>query len=148
MQFEKDLVLGAVPLMGQQLWLRATDQLIQIYREQERVATHADLVTSALDRARSLATRRIGLGHGRSAALPARGERIGPHCHALIQRLFANRVLDHLRAAQGVIRLEKQRGSARLEAACERALAFDDPRYRTVKTILAKGLDQTSASNG
>ncbi|MEX3640485.1 IS21 family transposase, partial [Paraburkholderia sp. BR14320] len=29
----------------------------------------------------------------------------------------------------------------RLEAACERALVFASPRYRTVKTILDKGLD-------
>ena len=30
----------------------------------------------------------------------------------------------------------------RLEAACARALAFDNAKYRTVKTILEKGLDQ------
>lgn len=28
-----------------------------------------------------------------------------------------------------------------LEAACRRALAFDEIRYHTVKTILVKGLD-------
>ena len=51
-------------------------------------------------------------------------------------------MLDNLRAAQGVIGLSKKYGPTRLEAACLRALAFDDPRYRTVKTILKKGLDQ------
>jgi hypothetical protein len=50
--------------------------------------------------------------------------------------------LEHLRAAQGVVGLAKKYGPARLEAACRRALAFDNPRYRTVKTILEKGLDQ------
>jgi len=30
-------------------------------------------------------------------------------------------------------------------AACVRALSFGSPRYRTVKTILAKGLDQQAA---
>ncbi len=29
---------------------------------------------------------------------------IGPHCHELIVKLFADRVLDRLRAAQGVVR--------------------------------------------
>jgi hypothetical protein len=33
-------------------------------------------------------------------------------------------------------------GPVRLEAACRRALEFANPRYRTVKTILAKGLEQ------
>ena len=40
-----------------------------------------------------------------------------------------------------MIRLAKKVGPVRLEAACQRALAFDAPRYRTVKTILDKGLD-------
>ena len=69
-------------------------------------------------------------------------ERIGPACRGLIERLFADRVLDNLRAAQGVIRLAKKHGTTRLEVACARALSFDAARYRTVKTILDKGLDE------
>ena len=68
-------------------------------------------------------------------------EDIGPACHALVERLFAHRVLDNLRAAQGVIGLARRFGTVRLEAACRRALAFDDPKYRTVKTILENGID-------
>jgi hypothetical protein len=37
-------------------------------------------------------------------------------------------------------------GAARLEAACDRALAHDSPHYRTVKTILATGADQQPLS--
>jgi hypothetical protein len=73
-------------------------------------------------------------------------EQVGPACGALIDRLLADRVLDNLRAAQGVLRLGKTHGNGRLEAACQRALAFDHPRYRTVKTILEKGLDQLAAA--
>jgi hypothetical protein len=72
----------------------------------------------------------------------AAAERIGAHCRRVIESLFADRVLDNLRAAQGVIGLAKKHGNARLEAACERAIAFADPRYRTIKTILNRGLDQ------
>ena len=32
-------------------------------------------------------------------------------------------------------------GTVRLETACRRALAFDDPKYRTVKTILENAID-------
>jgi len=70
-------------------------------------------------------------------------EAVGPACHGLIERLFAHRVLDNLRAAQAVVGLAKPYGTRRLEAACHRALAFDSPLYRTVKTILEKGLDQS-----
>jgi hypothetical protein len=68
-------------------------------------------------------------------------ERVGPACRTLLERLFADRVLVNLRAAQGVLRLEKAYGAARLEAACARALTFGHLRYRAVKAILAKGLD-------
>jgi hypothetical protein len=33
-------------------------------------------------------------------------------------------------------------GRTRLEAACQRALAFGDPRYRRIKEIVNAGLDQ------
>jgi hypothetical protein len=69
---------------------------------------------------------------------------VGPACHALIRALFGDQVLVNLRAAQGVLRLGQTYGEGRLEAACERALGFGSPRYRTVKTILAKGLDHAA----
>jgi hypothetical protein len=53
-------------------------------------------------------------------------------------------VLDNLRAAQGILSLGKRFREKRLEAACKRALDYDNPRYRTVKIILQKGLDQLS----
>ncbi len=147
-QFEKTLYSVPFRLMGQQLWLRATDQLIQIYREQERVATHVRTSSQRRSTVRDhLPPDALAWSMADPQHCLRESERIGPQCHALVQRLFADRVLDHLRAAQGVIRLEKQHGAARLEAACGRALAFDDPRYRTVKTILAKGLDQTSVND-
>ena len=142
-QFERTLYSVPFRLMGQQLWLRATDQTIQIYREQERVATHVRTSSHRRSTVRDhLPPDALAWSMADPQHCLRESERIGPHCHALIQRLFADRVLDHLRAAQGVIRLEKQHGAARLDAACGRALAFDDPRYRTVKTILDRGLDQ------
>lgn len=68
---------------------------------------------------------------------------IGPACHAVIESLFANRVLDNLRAAQGVIGLgESFFGRVRLEAACARAASFYAPKYFAVKKILHDGLDR------
>jgi hypothetical protein len=68
--------------------------------------------------------------------------RIGPSCLALIEQLLSDRILERLRAAQGVLALLKPYGQARLEAACARALAHGSPYFRTVKTILATGADQ------
>ncbi len=51
-----------------------------------------------------------------------------------------------------MIALSKRFGSQRLEAACARALVYDTPKYRTVKTILDNNLDlqpvATDVANG
>jgi hypothetical protein len=49
--------------------------------------------------------------------------------------------VDRLRSAQGILTLVKRYGPERLEAACRRALAFKLASYRTVSTILSKGLE-------
>lgn len=147
-QFEKCLYSAPYRLVGQRLWLKASDTSVKLYRDYELLAVHPRL-------------RVAGSRHSVPEHLPPealaytlrdpqwclkQAELIGPACHALIERLFAHRVLDNLRAAQGVIGLAKRFGPLRLEAACMRALAFDDPRYRSVKFILEKGLDQSESS--
>ncbi len=66
---------------------------------------------------------------------------VGESCREFVGRLLGDRVLDRLRAAQGVLHLRKKYGARRLEAICRRALAFENIRYRTVKNILEKGLE-------
>ena len=58
------------------------------------------------------------------------------------RRLLTDRIVERLRAAQSTLRLAERYGATRLEAACLRALAHDSIFYRTVKTILAGGIDQ------
>lgn len=141
-QFDRALYSVPFRLMGQRLWLRATHELVHLYRATELVASHARVAPGRRSTVRDhIPPDALAWSLADPQHCLREGERIGPHCHALITRLFADRVLDHLRAAQGVIRLERAHGAARLDAACQRALAFDDPRYRTVKTILAKGLE-------
>ena len=45
------------------------------------------------------------------------------------------------RPCLGILRLGKHYGEQRLEAACRRALALGSPSYRSVRSILEKGLD-------
>lgn len=147
-QFEKCLYSAPYRLIGQRLWLKATDTTVKLYREHELIAVHP--------RQRIPGARHTLTEHLPPEAIAYRlrdpqwcltqAQAIGVACHTLIERLFAHRVLDHLRAAQGVVALAKRFGAARLEAACARALAFDEPRYRSVKTILEKGLDQIEAN--
>jgi hypothetical protein len=143
-QFEKALYSVPFRLMGQRLWLKATAGTVSLYQDHQLVAAHP--------RATLPGQRRTVRDHLPPEALAwtlaepqhclTVAAQIGPACRQVIERLFAHRVLDNLRAAQGVLRLAQSHGHARVEAACARALAFDDPRFRTIKTILARGLDQ------
>jgi transposase len=143
-QFEKAYYSAPFRLVRQSLWLKATDNTVKLYRNLQLVAVHPRL-------------RRPGLRSTMDEHLPPealawkmqdpqwclrQAEAVGANCLELVQRLFNHGVLDNLRAVQGVIGLKKKYGAVRLEAACCRALFFDDPRYRTVKGILQKGLDQ------
>ena len=59
----------------------------------------------------------------------------------MIADLLTVRALFRLRAAQGVLRLADKYGPDRLESACGRAIGVGDPFSRTVKGILAAGVE-------
>jgi hypothetical protein len=50
------------------------------------------------------------------------------------------------RSCLGLLSLAKRYGTARLEAACERALAMGTARYRHVRDLLANNRDQLPSS--
>ena len=143
-QFRKALYSVPYRRVGQTLWLKATATTVRLYADHTLVATHPRLF-----RPGQRATVRDHMPPEALAHLlqdpqwcRRRAEAIGPACQALIEHLFADRVLENLRGAQGLLRLAKTHTPARLEAACRRALDFGNPRYRAVKTILDRGLDQ------
>jgi hypothetical protein len=74
--------------------------------------------------------------------LDEQASEVGPHCQQVIDWLLSDKIVERLRAAQGVIGLAKTYGHSRLEAACHRAMAHGSPYYRTVKTILSTNADQ------
>lgn len=131
-------------LIGATLWLQVTANTVRIYQDHALVATHPRQL-----RPGGHATLDDHLPPNAQAYLMrdpqwclAIARRIGPNCLAVIEALFSHKVLDHLRAAQGVLRFADSFGPTRLEAACARARHFDSPTYRTVKKILKEGLDQ------
>lgn len=143
-QFEKCRYSVPWKLVRKQLWLRATETTVRVFHDLEMVAIHP-----RLSKPGSRSTLPAHLPPEAQAYLMRdpqwclkQARAVGPGCHGLVDALFSDRVLDNLRAAQGVIRLGERFGVTRLEAACRRALSYDNARYRTVKDILQKGLDQ------
>ncbi len=143
-QFEKAYYSAPFQLVRQQLWLKITDTVVNLYLDLKLVATHPRLKRpgqrSTVDE--HMPPEALAFKMQDPQWCMKQAEQIGPHCHRFIRRLFNHKVLDNLRAAQGVIGLGKKYGPARLEAACSRALFFENIKYRAVKSILHKGLDQ------
>src|SRR5262249_11973030 len=69
---------------------------------------------------------------------------LGEHVRAAVDELLDQHHLHFLRQGQGIIRLAEKYGETRLDGACQRALAYGNPHYRTIKTILEKGLEPNS----
>ncbi len=143
-RFEKCLYSAPYRLVGRQLWLKVSDNSVKIFHDLQMVAIHPRLKKpgerSTVDE--HLPPEAIAYKTQDPQWCLNQAEQIGDHCQCLIQHLFSDRVLDNLRAAQGIIGLGKKYGTVRLESACRRALFFDNPRYGTVKSILKQGLDQ------
>lgn len=142
-QFDRCFYSVPFTLVGQRLWLRATDGAVAIYQDYRQVAAHP--------RGRKPGQRftvrdhlppqaQAFFAHDRDWCLE-QATRVGPACAAFVERLLADRIVERLRAAQALLRLAERYGASRLEAACARALAHDSIFYRTVKTILAGGFD-------
>jgi transposase len=72
----------------------------------------------------------------------ARAADVGPATQQTVEYLLADQVVDPLPKARRLLALAQPYGADRLEAACARALAHDDPAYLTVKRILIEGLDE------
>lgn len=67
----------------------------------------------------------------------------------VVQTILTTRKLPEqgYRSCMGIMRLGKQFSSNRLEAACRRAIAIGAFNYKSIKSILEKGLDRVSLSN-
>jgi hypothetical protein len=138
LQFDKSLYSAPFTLIGRRLWLRVTDTSVAIFEDYRLVAQHL--------RATRPGTRRTVREHlppdAQAYFLRDRhwcleqAARIGPACAEFIDTLLADRIVERLRAAQGVIDLTGRFPPERVEAACRRALEHDSLHYRTVKTLL------------
>jgi len=124
-KFDHCLYSAPFSLVGKTLWLRATDGAVSLYHEHRLVASHA----RSLRPGQRMTVRdhlppkaQLFFAHDRHW-LAQQAQSIGPACTELLQRLLGDRIVERLRAAQGVIHLAKPYGPMRLEAACARALA-------------------------
>ena len=129
--------------VGQQLDVRLTGKLMQGYHHYALVKTHLRVPKGQ----RSVdwddyPPEKAAFYRRNPDWCRAQARQLGLAVGAAVTAILEVHALYHLRQAQGVIRLADRYGPERLNAACSRALDFGDPAYRTIKTILERGLDQ------
>ncbi len=137
-------VLYSVPYrhIGKTLAVRVSQRTIEFYLEHTLVKTHVRLRDGRrqtdwddypAEKARFFQRTPDWC---RSQALT-----LGPAVAKVVEELLSRHALHYLRQCQGIIGLAEKYGSQRVDAACQVALAFDDPAYRTVRNLLEKGLE-------
>ena len=118
-------------------------RVVEIYHETQLVATHL-LLEKKGERATCLAHYPE---HKREwmEKTPTKcrelAAKVGPWCGEAVAQLLGDRVQDHLASIHSLLHLKEKVGRKRLEAACQRAVHYGDPRYIRVKTILNAGLE-------
>lgn len=123
--------------IGKTVDARSTQSTVQLFIEGESIKTHVRKPKGKQTDLNDYPPERIAFFQRTPVWCRKRAAEIGPACAAVIEELLAGNALHHLRSAQGVLGLADRHDVGRLEAACARALAADDPSYRTVKGILA-----------
>lgn len=142
--FEGSFYSAPCRLVGQKLWLCAGARQVRLYSvKYELVATHerAQRPGERCTHAEHLPQEKLpGLFLSRETCLST-AEAVGIATIKVTQAILADPVVEHLPSAGRLLRLRERFGAERLEAACQRALNFDDPSYKTVKRILVEGLE-------
>lgn len=123
-----------------------SERVVELFRGTELLATHPRALRkgSWQTRMEHYPTEKAAFLERTPQFCRSLAERIGPATSEVVGQLLADRPLDRLRSVQGILGLAETVGRTRLEAACRRALAFGDPRYRRIKEILNAGLDQAT----
>lgn len=135
--------LYSVPwkLLGQKVDVRSTATMVQIFHDGTLVKTHVAAERGKRTDHTDLPEEKIAYYMRTPAWCRATAQEVGPSCVEVIAALGEDGVMFKLRQAQGILGLRDRHDPGRLEAACRKALAAGDPSYRTIKGILALGIE-------
>jgi transposase len=145
-ELDRHLYSVPYPLVHEAVELRATATHVEVLHKGQRVAVHrrdpmpggyttlpSHMPKSHREHLTWTPTRLISWGRS-----------VGPETETLITAILADRPHPEqgYRSCLGILRLAKQYGDERLEAACKRAVAVRARSYRHVASILKNGLDR------
>jgi transposase len=149
--FEYDHRFYSVPceLMNETVDVRATATAVEAWRDSRRVTSHersygpkGTAVTKDEHRPRS----HREWGNWPPERLVSWAAQTGPKTAEVVAAILARQThpVTGRRSCLGLMRMAERHGAARLEAACARAVAIGNPRYKSVEAILKTGLDKVA----
>lgn len=138
------------PLAKRQLDVRYTVTTVECFHRGVRVSSH---LRSHLKGRHTTIPEHMPKSHREVAEwTPQRlirwAEKTGPATAGVIQQILQRRTHPQqgYRSCLGILRLSKGYGDDRLEAACRRALTLNACSYKSIESILKKGLDRQPPS--
>ena len=133
-------------LLRERLDVRLTVTTVEAFHKGERIAAHA---RSYVKGGYTTLKEHMPPKHRAYAEwTPSRfthwAGKIGESTARLVERVLANRTYQEqaFRSCMGIIQLSRNYEPERVEAAAQRALKYNTCSYRSMKAILASGLDQ------
>jgi len=133
-------------LAHEEVEVRHTTRTVEIFYNGRRVASHAK---DSRRGHHSTVREHMPKSHQQylewtPTRIIERARFIGPKTAELVEYVLGNREFPQqgYRTCLGIIRLAKEYSNQRLEAACQRALAINACSYRSVHSILDRGLDR------
>jgi len=145
-EFDKHYYSVPHTLVRQQVYIRATERMVEIFYKNRQVAVHPR--SKAQGRHSTLKEHMPASHRFYSEWSPERfvhwAEKNGTDTARLIQVVLQSRTHPEqaFRACLGILSFSKKHGQERLEAACKYALAHEIHTYRGVKNILENQLDK------
>jgi hypothetical protein len=128
--------------MGKTVDVKLGTRMVEIYRDYELIKTHVrGAKGQRLTDWNDYPPEKAAFFQCTPDWYRSRANLIGTSTGETVASLLEEHAFHNLRQCQGILRLAEKYGQERMEQACARANAFGDPRYRTVKTILERGLD-------
>lgn len=145
-EFERSYYSVPHALIHQAVELRITRHTVEVLAKGKRVASHPR--SSRQGHYATLAEHMPAAHRAHAEWSPGKlqtwAASVGPSTAELVKRLLLEKKHPEqgYRSCLGLMRLTRNHGQTRMEAACERALAVGAHRYRSVASILENGLDR------
>lgn len=130
--------------IGQNVWLRATKRIVDIYVHAQKIKTHVRAQVRGkwvTDQQDYPVSKRAFLSQDKKHCLQ-QAVLIGPYTTQFLKIILKGSTMHGQRTAQAVLRLASEYSEPRLEAACQHCLSFDNYAYRSLQKTLKYGYEQ------